>query len=160
MSLLLALTASAGGGGVSADLSVTDAPDVLASAALVLVGTSLDVADSADALAATANIEAAPIEEPASLGGRNKLLDAPAYRVRVALSVTDDSDQLYAVAKVAQLVRKAVPVVVPLVNRRAALSVVDDADTLEAKTRGSWPERYMITRPKVKMVSSKYEAVA
>ncbi len=147
MSLLLALTA---GGVVSADLSVTDASDTLVS---------------------TATLES---QQPVSLGGRNKLHDVPGRRVQAALSVADESDQLYAAAKVAQLVRKAVPVVVPLANRRAALSVVDDADTLagdcfggwpeadtlEAKTRGSWPERYMITRPKVKMVSSKYEAVA
>jgi hypothetical protein len=180
MSLLLALTSSGGGGGVVADLSVTDSADTLAAVALVTVGIALAVTDTADTLAATATTAAA--DEPVNLGGRNKLFDTPGRRLRAALHVADDGDTLYAAAQVAKLVQAA-----PVVYAGAALSVVDDADvlacacagdwpeadTLEALAVGSWPEadtlnsnvrmtwrdRPMITRPKAKLVSSRYEAV-
>jgi hypothetical protein len=111
MSLLLALTASAGGG-VSADLDVTDASDTLA---------------------ASVTLESLLPEQPVSLGGRNKLLDVATRRVRVALSVTDDSDQVYAAAKVAQVLRVAKVQSLPT-PRAIAHAALDDADSVGAKS--------------------------
>lgn len=150
MSLLL-LYNQPGGGSVSADLATTDASDTLA---------------------ASVTLESLQPEQAVSLGGRNKLLDVATRRVRVALSVTDDSDQVYAAAKVAQVLRVAKVQSLPT-PRTLAHAALDDADsvgagcamswpecdTLQATAKGTWPERYMVTTPKRKLVSSKYEAV-
>ena len=157
MSLLLALTA---GAGVSADLDVTDASDTLAALAGILLEVSLSVTDAADTLAADVSIADTPEEAPVSLGGRNKLFDTPARRVIARLSVTDDDDRLFAVAKVAQLVQAAKGKVVELAKVGAAMSVLDDADTLQSTAKGTWPERHMVTVARKKLISSKYEAIA
>lgn len=168
MSLLLALTA---GAGVSVDLDVTDASDTLAALACILLEVSLSVTDSGDTLAAGVSIADTPEEAPVSLGGRNKLFDVASRRVRANLSVDDDSDQLYAVAKVAQVLRVAKVQILPS-PRTIACAVLDDADSvgsgcamswpecdaLQSTAKGTWPERHMVTLTKRKLISSRYEA--
>ena len=88
----------------------------------------------------------------------------------MAAAITDDSDQLYAAAKVAQLLRVATAQKLPE-PRTLAHAAVDDADVvgadcamswpeadmLQATAKGIWPERHMVTAPTRKLVSSKYE---
>lgn len=139
---------------VLADLSATDADDTLSSDVSIPVAggvvCTLDVTDEADSLAADCTITGDAVEDAVSLGGRDKLRlqDVPYRRVKADLSVTDDSDQLYAAAKVSQLMK-----------RIANLAVIDSDDTMDSSANAYWVQPTLIRNRQVKLVSSRYEAV-
>ena len=112
---------------------------------------TLDVTDDADTLAADCTITGSVVEEAVSLGGPDKFrkFDVPFRRVKADLSVTDDDDQIYAEAKVSQLMK-----------RLANLSVIDADDLMDASASAYWVQPTLIRKLQVKLVSSRYaEAV-
>lgn len=134
-------------------MSVADTADSLSSDVSIPVAggvvCTLDVTDAADTLAADCTITGAVVEEAVSLGGKFRKFDVPFRRVKVDLLVTDDDDQLYAEAKVLQLMK-----------RLANLSVIDADDLMDASASIYWVQPTLIRKPQVKLVSSRYaEAV-
>ena len=130
MSLLLLFNQPAGGGGsVTANLAVVDTADTLASSATITaapgVSCTLSVSDTSDSLASSATITGVPIVEDVNLGGRNKLFDTPGRRILAALRVQDDDDRLQSRVVVPLVARAAI-------GKSAALNVVDEHDAVVA----------------------------
>lgn len=167
--LLLFAQPTGGGGGISADLSVVDTADTLASTATITaapgVSCTLSVTDTSDTLAATAAITGTPVVEDVNLGGKNKLFDTPGRRIHVSLSVRDDDDTLRSAANVDGLLVRALAANASTADQDdvatggAGLSW-PEVDTLIARCTRSWPPRDMIRAPRRRLVSSRYEAPA
>ena len=97
MSLLLILTGS--GGGISADLSVTEAGDTLASAAVVAIQATVAVTEQGDTLSSTA---AVAVQATLSATEQGDTLSAAAtVSIQATLSNgTEDGDTLSSTASV------------------------------------------------------------